>query len=96
MSFSFDDLAQGAIENIFISVLWKGITRLFRFWGRWIDWNSPAGILLIAMIVLNFAMWYFVHIRSLDFWRGALVAAAVIFFMLMMIHINIMARVEKL
>ena len=96
MSSSFDELAQGALENIVISVLWKGITRLFRFWSRWIDWTSPAGILLIVINFLYLGMWYFVYIRPLDFWRGALVAAAVMFTMLMLIHINIMARVEKL
>lgn len=95
MSFSFDELAQGAIENIVISVLWKGITRLFRFWSRWIDWTSPAGILLIIINVLYFGSWYFVYNRPMDFWQGILTAAAITFPMFMIIHINIMARVEK-
>ena len=95
MSFSFDEIAQGAIENIVFSVLWKGITRLFRFWSRWIDWTSPAGILLIIINVGHFGLWYFVYIRSMDFWQGILTAAAIMFTMFMMIHINIMAQVEN-
>lgn len=69
MPFSFDDLAQEAIKSIVINLLWKGTTRLFRYWGRWIDWTSPAGILLIGMNVLYLSMWYLVS--------GALVAATV-------------------
>ena len=96
MSFSFDELVQGAIESIILNVLWRGITRLFRFWSKWVDWTSPAGILLIVINVLFLGMFYFAHIRFLDFWRGAFTAAMIMFVMLMLIHNNIMARFEEL
>ena len=96
MQLTLDEVAQGAIENIVISVLWTGITRLFRYWSRWINWTSPAGILLIAINVLYFGFMYFAYIRPMDFWQGLLAAAGIMLTMFGLIHINIMARIEML
>lgn len=95
MPISFDELILDAIKTIVYGVLWEGTKRLFHFWGKWIDWTSPAGILLIAINVLYFGLVYLAYIRPVSFWQGVLVAVAFLSAMIMGIHINIMARVES-